>query len=106
LDSQQQIELIEIIFSNLQNIDVVMKVLKSIEDSVSREELVAAETEIRDRWLQREKLKQQYAQHAQQTQHTQQHAPQKRKLEPAPQKPQQDDDEYYESDGFEELPSY
>ncbi|KAH3666031.1 hypothetical protein OGAPHI_004220 [Ogataea philodendri] len=87
-------------------IDVVMKVLKSIEDSVSREELVAAETEIRDRWLQREKLKQQYAQHAQQTQHTQQHAPQKRKLEPAPQKPQQDDDEYYESDGFEELPSY
>ncbi|KAG7717926.1 hypothetical protein KL949_003200 [Ogataea haglerorum] len=91
-------------------ISVVSKVLKSIDDSVSKEELIAAEDEIRARWMEREKLKQQYAQHAQHT-HSQQPPPkpeptppQKRNIEAAP-KPA-DDDEYYESDGFEELPTY
>ncbi|ODV83216.1 hypothetical protein CANARDRAFT_238571 [[Candida] arabinofermentans NRRL YB-2248] len=89
-------------------INVVSKVLKSIEDSVSREELENCEDEIKNRWNQREKMKQMRAAAAA----TQAPPPQqeKRKLEVVEPKvtvtEQNDDDEYYESDGFEDLPSY
>lgn len=109
---------------NGNHINVVVKILKSIEDAVTKEELMEMEEEIKARWMERENA-------ANRSRSVQEHfAGQKRRVEqgqmtrtkiappaagvsaaaPAPAAPVAapvaDDDEYYESDGFEEMPTY
>ncbi|QPG74700.1 hypothetical protein FOA43_002033 [Brettanomyces nanus] len=91
---------------NGNHIHVVLRILKSIEDSVTKQELIDAEPEIKRRWMEREEAKKSH-------QPVQQVKPEKKP------KPIQDDiphytesdshsndDEYYESDGFEEAPKF
>lgn len=127
---------------NGNHINVVLKILKSIEDSVTREELIELEPKIKEKWDEREKAKrkaqqqqQEFVRHSSNTGHgnhssSRNHSndygihssiPEKRKMEhednahskrqehsaaPAPPIAPEDDDEYYESDGFEEAPSH
>lgn len=55
------------------HINVVLKILKSIEDGVTEQELIAAEPDIKRRWIERENTKKHQQQ--QQNQHQHQHQP-------------------------------
>lgn len=89
---------------NGNHMTVALKILKSIEDSVKKEELVAAEPEIQKQWNEREQERKR------RWEYTQKHG------HPPPQKPapvaapkianDAEPEEYYESDGFEEMPKY
>lgn len=116
---------------NGNHITVVLKILKSIEDSVTKDELIEMEPQMKERWQEREKAKQRAQQQQQNfVHHKQGHAsrvPEKRHAEdtpgglskkaapaPAPAPAPvtapvangNDDDEFYESDGFEAEPTH
>ncbi|KAF6015539.1 hypothetical protein HII12_000698 [Brettanomyces bruxellensis] len=58
---------------NGNHINVVLKILKSIEDGVTEQELVAAEPDIKKRWIERENIKKQRQKQFQQQQQMQHH---------------------------------
>lgn len=121
---------------NGNHINVVLKILKSIEDSVTKDELIELEPQVKARWEERERMKRKAQQQQHDFVHHNSHGQvhhghnpakppppvavgEKRKHEA--EQPEQnkrekigvegsekvdDDEEFYESDGFEEMPSY
>ncbi|TID21154.1 hypothetical protein CANINC_003434 [Pichia inconspicua] len=114
---------------NGNHINVVLKILKSIEDAVTKEEIIALEPQIKAAWEERERMRQKAQQQQQNfVQKSQQKlpnsVPEKRKFEDQDETAvkklnsernkvpivaatggDNDNDEFYESDGFEEEPS-
>lgn len=116
---------------NGNHINVVLKILKSIEDSVTKDELIELEPQIKARWEERERAKQKAQQQQQGFVHNSNHhqsreqqnnnISEKRKIDDHynsnPNKKidtgevkytenkDDSDDEFYESDGFEEAPT-
>lgn len=99
------------------HVSVVLRILKSIEDGVTKEELIAAEPEIKRRWGEREKAKRMAPRPEAQRQapppahnpHPAQPPPQKRQLEeemPHYTESKASSDEYESTDGFEEAPKF
>lgn len=103
---------------NGNHINVVVKILKSIEDAVSKEELISMEGEIKARWIEREKavnksrsIQEQFSGQKRKIEggDHKQRAPLLDKVngkEKEKEKEKEEEEEYYESDGFEEMPTY
>lgn len=109
---------------NGNHINVVVKILKSIEDAVTKEELISMEGEIKERWIEREKavsksrtIQEQFSGQKRKFEGGHQHQHQQQAPPPPPRSQSSvkeqneaaagdDGDDYYESDGFEEMPTY